>query len=272
MRLWYQSMAPIRHLGRYVDSLARHARMACSPGVEVHFNGASEEPYAGRTPAELLRYPFAKHVLGEEAIGFALRAEREKFDAVIIGSFSDPFLPEIRSLLDIPVISMPESAMLLACSLAGSFAMVTLGPPNVIRVRKTVHRHGMEARVTGVHAFATQWDETQLDAAFEQPEPLIESFIEVSRRAIAEGADLVIPAEGVLNEVLFMHGVTTVDGATVMDCVGASLLQAEMQVNAKRRLKLGVGRHWALRPPPEIMARLREARRTGLSAYPESTG
>ena len=126
----------------------------------------------------------------------------------------------------------------------------------------------MAARVTGVHAFARQWDEAQLDAAFAQPEPLIDSFVEVSRRAIADGADLIIPAEGVLNEVLFMHGISTVDGATVMDCVGAALLQAEMQVNAQRRLKLGVGRHWALRPPAEILARLHTARRAGLDAFP----
>jgi Asp/Glu/hydantoin racemase len=272
MRIWYQSMAPIRHLTNYTDSLARHAAQACSPGVEVRFNGASDEAYAGRTPADLLRYPYAKHVLGEEAIGHALRAEREGYDAIIIGSFSDPFLPEIRSLLNIPVISMPESAMLLACSLAESFAMVTLGPPNVVRVRKTVHRHGMGARVTGVHAFAQQWDEAQLDAALAQPGPLIESFVEVSRRAVVDGADLVIPAEGVLNEVLFMHGVAAVDGATVMDCVGAALLQAEMQVNAKRRLKLGVGRHWALRPPADVMTRLRRARAAGLEAFPQLEG
>ena len=39
MRIWYQSMAPIRQLGRYTDALTRHAALACSPGVEVAFNG-----------------------------------------------------------------------------------------------------------------------------------------------------------------------------------------------------------------------------------------
>jgi Asp/Glu/hydantoin racemase len=266
MRIWYQSMAPIRHLTNYTQSLSRHAAAACSPGVEVVFNGASEEPYHGRTPADLLRYPYAKHVLGEEAIGFALRAEREGFDAVILGSFSEPFLPEIRSLLDIPVVSMPESAMLLACALAESFALVTLGPPNNVRVRKTVARHGMQARVSGVHAFARQWDEAQLNAAFDDPAALIESFTEVARRAIADGADLVIPAEGVLNEVLFVHGVHAMDGAAVMDCVGAALLQAEMQVNARQRLGLGVGRRWAMKPPPDILERLHAARRATAEA------
>lgn len=268
MRLWYQSMAPIRHLTHYTDALSRHVATACSPGVEVVFNGATEEPYIGRTPADLLRYPYAKHVLGEEAIGYALRAEREGFDAIILGSFSEPFLPEIRSLLSIPVISMPESAMLLACSLAESFALIALGPPNVIRVKRTVRKHGMEARVSGVHAFAEQWDEAGLNAALKEPARLIQSFTEVARRAIAEGADLVIPAEGVLNEVMHLHGVREIDGATVMDCVGAALLNAEMQVHAQRRLGLGVGRRWAMRPPPEILARLHAAQHATLGAFP----
>ncbi|HYZ33205.1 MAG TPA: aspartate/glutamate racemase family protein [Crenalkalicoccus sp.] len=264
MRIWHQSMAPIAHLTGYTDALARHAALACSPGVEVYFNGAAEEPYRGTTPADLLRYPYAKHVLGEEAIGHALRAEREGFDALILGSFSEPFLPEIRSLLDIPVVSMPEASMLLACSLAESFALVTLGPSNIIRVRKTVARHGMQARVSGVHAFARQWDEAQLNAAFADPAALIESFSEVARRALADGADLVIPAEGVLNEVLFQHGLREIDGAAVMDCVGAALLHAEMQVNARQKLGLAAGRRWARRPTPEVLERLRAAQRTAL--------
>lgn len=270
MRLWYQSMAPIAHLTAYTESLARHAKLACSPDVEVVFNGASEEPYRGTAPADLLRYPYAKHVLGEEAIGHALRAEREGFDAIILGSFSEPFLPEIRSLLDIPVVSMPEASMMLACALAESFAMITLGPPNVLRVRKTVARHGLQARVSGVHALARQWDEAQLDAAFAEPTALIESFSEAARRSLAEGADLVIPAEGVLNEVLFTHGLHRIDNATVMDCVGAALLQAEMQVNAKQRLGLGAGRRWAQRPTPEVRERLRAAQRATIDALAQT--
>lgn len=266
MRIWYQSMAPIAHLPAYTEALGRHAKLACSPGVEVFFHGAREEPYRGTTPADLLRYPYAKHVLGEEAIGHALRAEREGFDAFILGSFSEPFLSEIRSLLGIPVISMPEAAMLLACSLAETFGMVTLGPPNIIRMRKTVARHGMHARVTGVHAFARQWDEAQLNSAFDDPAALIESFSEVARRCTAEGADLVMPAEGVLNEVLFQHGLREIDGATVMDCVGAALLHAEMLANAHKKLGLGAGRLWAKRPAAEVLARLRSAQRANLDA------
>jgi len=68
---------------------------------------------------------------------------------------------------------------------------------------------------------------------------------------------LVIPAEGVLNEVLFWEGVQSIGDATVMDCVGASLLYAELLVDLKRRVGIGVGRRWLYAtPPPDLLKTL----------------
>ena len=257
MRIWYQSMAPIHHLGRYTAALEAHATRACSPGTTVFFHGAQARAYGKRTPQEMLRYPYPKHVLGEEAIEHARRAEREGYDAFILGSFSEPFLLEIRSLLDIPVVSMPEAALLLACSLSERFALVALGATTAVRLRRLVGRHALDARITGYFPFPRQTDEAELEAAFTDPAPLVAMFTETARQAIASGADVVIPAEGVLNEVLFANGVHDVDGATVMDCVGAALLQAEMMVAARRRLGLSIGRRWSyMKAPPEILAEL----------------
>jgi Asp/Glu/hydantoin racemase len=258
MRIWYQSMAPIGQLGRYVAALNAHAAAACSPGVEVTLSGAGAAAYATRTPQELLRFPYAKHVLGQEAIDHALRAEREGFDAFILGSFSEPFLLEIRSLLEIPVVSMPEAALLLSCSLAERIGLVALGPGAALRLRRTAARHGLEGRVSGIHTFAKPWDEAELEAAFDDPAALIAAFEETASQAVAAGADVVIPAEGVLNEVVFANGVRRIGGATVMDCVGAALLQAEMLVAAHQRLGIGVGRRWSYpRPPADILDELR---------------
>jgi allantoin racemase len=262
-RIWYQSMAPIGHLANYTAALARHARRACSPGVEVVFNGASESLYGERTPAELFRYPIAKHLLQQEVLGFAQRAEREGFDAFVLGSFSEPFLPELRSLLDIPVVSMPEATLLIGCSLAEQFALITLGAPNVIRVRKLVARHGLQARVSGVHGFAVQTDEAELNAAFDAPADIIARFTAVAEQAVAAGADVVVPAEGVLNEVLHANGVKTIAGATILDCVGAALLYAEMMIALRSRLATGAGRRWSYaRPSPELLAELQARART----------
>lgn len=258
MRLWYQSMTPLAHLPRYKAALEAHAREVCSPGVEVSVNGVSAAPYEGRMPADVLKYPFAKFVMQAEVIEISRQAERDGYDAVILGSFSDPFVPEIRSALDIPVVSMAEASMLLACSLAEQFALVTIAPPNAKRLRNVVKRHGMQNRVTEVLSLQHGMDEADLDRALAGGADVVADFQAVARTAVDAGADVVITAEGVLNEVVRQNGMKAVDGATVLDSVGASLLHAEQLVNVKRRLGVGVGRRWGYaRPDPEMLARLR---------------
>ena len=129
--------------------------------------------------------------------------------------------------------------------------------PNAHRLGKVVHRHGLEGRVSGIHALSTPVDERILDEAFADPRGVIDDFTAIARSAAAAGADVVVPAEGVLNEVLFANGVREVDGATILDCVGTTLLYTELLVNLKRRIGAGVGRRWTYaRPPEDVLALL----------------
>lgn len=257
MRLWYQSSTQIGTLRNYAEALAAHAAKVCSPGVTVRCNGVTEARYHGRMPAEILRYGYAKLVLQREIIGFCRGAERDGHDAVILGSFSEPFLPEIRSLLDIPVVSMPEAALLVACSLAEQVALITLAPSNVRRLKALVRRHGLEGRICGYHALADHLDEADLDRALLDPDKVVADFRAVADAAAAAGADAIIPAEGILNLIVYNNGVHRAGGATIVDCVGVAMLYAEMAVNMKRRLGIGVGRRWTYATPgPDLLREL----------------
>lgn len=257
MRIWYQSMTQLGVLSNYTAALKERAAGVCSEDVEVFFNGVTEQRYQGRMPADILKYSYAKLVLQSEAIEFCRQAEREAFDAVVLGSFSEPFLQEARSVVDIPIVSMPESSLLVACSLAEQFALVTLAPANVRRLRSLVRRHGLESRVSGIYALSHHVDEADLNAALQNPNAVIADFMAVGRKAVDAGADLVLPAEGILNLLLHSNGATSIAGATVHDCVGVALLYAEMAVNLKRRAGVGVGRRWSYAmPPPELMTQL----------------
>ena len=76
-----------RRLGAWLEvelaALDAHAHRVCSPGVEVFFHGASDKHYAKRAPTDVLKYPYAKHLIQTEAIDFARRAEAEGFDGVL---------------------------------------------------------------------------------------------------------------------------------------------------------------------------------------------
>ncbi len=257
MRIWYQSLAPLYGLKSYVEALESHVARI-SPDTEVRFNGASERFYGTLVPQDIVKYPYAKHVVQREALEFCWQAEQEGYDAIILGSFSEPYLQEARSLVDIPVVSMPESTLLTSCSLAPSFALITLSPKSVLRVRALIARHKLESRVSGVYAMPHVWGERELDDALVEPAALIADFEASAGQAVAEGADLVIPAEGVFNEVLFKNGLSRFQDVPVMDCVGTSLLHAEMMVKLRQRAGITVGRQWSYaKPEPEMLAEIR---------------
>jgi Asp/Glu/hydantoin racemase len=261
IRIWYQSLTQLRALTGYAGALSRHVERICPEGVEVAFGGVTEQRYRGRMPAEILKYSYAKLVLQTEIIDFCRRAQSDGFDAVIIGSFSEPFLPEIRSLLDIPVVSMPEAALLVACSMGERLGLVTLAPSNARRVEALVRRHGLGSRVSGCYALAHHVDEADLDRAIGDPSAVLEDFRNAARYAVEAGADVVVPAEGILNLIVHQNGVTSIDGATVQDCVGVALLYARLAVDLKRRAGLGVARRgpYAM-PPADLVAQLDEER------------
>lgn len=258
MKIWYQSMAPVARLPNYRKSLAAKALVASDGRIEAFVNGVREERYKGRLPADVHKYPYAKLVLQLDAIEFGMQAEKEGHAAYVIGSFSEPFLTETRSVLGIPVVSLAEAALLAACALGERFALVTLSAEYARRLRLVVRRHGLESRLTNVYATSRPMDEGDVERAFAAPAALIDDVTTIARRATGEGADVIIPAEGLLSEVLAQNRVTTIDQATIIDCVGAAVLHADFLIQAQRRLGMHVGRRWGYaKPPADLLADLR---------------
>ena len=244
IRIRYQSMTAFSAVTRYAQVLQEHARAVTSKAPK-YIPSISPAIYGELVPGDVFPYPYLKHLVQCEALEACLQAEAEGADAFVIGSFSEPLLRQSRSAVDIPVLSLPESVFLTACSLAERFALVTLSPKYARRLSEVVARHGMKERVTGILPLGDNLDERDLNAALQDPRAVLHAFREATQTAIADGADLVIPAEGILNEVIYRNKVSELEGATILDAVGVTLLHAEMQVRMKRKLNIGVGRAWS---------------------------
>ena len=260
VRIWHQSAAPFGAMGAYQEALIKHVNAIVSPGTEVVFHGLDPALYAGHPPADVLKYAYLRQVILSRIVEHCIQAEREGYDAVTIAAYNDPFVREARSIVDIPVVSMAECSMLVACGTAKRFALVTLTPENVWRLREIVERHGFEKRVSGIYAIEPRTTERELSQGFANPKPVIDLFNRAAERAIAAGAELVIAAEGVLNEVLVAHAYQRVGQTPVLDCVGATFLYAEMMVALRRTTGLAVSRVWDhAKPDATLVAELRRA-------------
>jgi Asp/Glu/hydantoin racemase len=270
MRICYQSTTALSDMGSYARRLRQHAADVLLPDTAVHVQGIDPALYGDLVPGDIYPYPYLKLMIQNAALEACVEAEKAGFDAFVIGSFSEPHLRQSRSAVDIPVVSMPETAMLTACSLAERFALVTLSPHYARRLTEVVARHGMAPRLAGIYTLGEGLDERGASAALDDPRPVIDALQKLAAEAIEAGADLLIPSEGILNEVLYAHRIREVQGAAVMDCVGLALMQAEMFVRARRTIGLTYGRAWSYPlAPPALQARMR--RNAGLPDLSDAT-
>src|SRR5690606_28335375 len=110
------------------------------------------------------------------------------YDAFVIGTYAEPALRELRSLVDIPVVSAAESAMFTAFTVGPKVAMIGLSRETVPFIKASIARHQQAARVSGVYIVADVMTERTLNAQFDDPGPYIEQFKNTARIAIEDGA------------------------------------------------------------------------------------
>ncbi|MGH9920159.1 MAG: aspartate/glutamate racemase family protein, partial [Nitrososphaerales archaeon] len=159
-----------------------------------------------------------------------MRAEREGYDAVAISCFFDPGLREARSLVEIPVVSLCETSLYVATAAGGRFGLIGLGPMQMFVLDELVERYGARNRVVATLPMDPPVTEHDLEHIHGGGGALVERVEAVARKAVALGADLIIPAEGVLNTALVRRGVKTLAGVPVLDAYGTLLCHAEMLV------------------------------------------
>jgi hypothetical protein len=139
---------------------------------------------------------------------------------------------------------MAESTILTACSIATFSVLVTMSPEIAWMISRTIAHHGLSGRVATVNYLDPGLDEVALSAAIENPDEFLTVFTEAARRGVEQFGDVIIPAEGIMNEILVAHGVQEIDGISVMDSSAVTWLHAEYMVKLARTTGLHPGRRW----------------------------
>lgn len=272
-RIWLQSFTDLTQLPGYARMLAEHAERVCHSDTTVDIFGVRPGTYPeGVAPIEALRYPSIRHLLDLQVIENALRAEREGYDAVAISCFYDPGLEAARSSVGIPVAGICESTLLVARSVGRSFALVGLDEANAAFLRDLVRHYGLQDSLARVVALDPPVTEPELDQAFAGSSEFVRRFEESCRRqAVLADADVLIPAEGVLNTALVHNEVQEVDGLPVLDAYTILLSYAEMLVNLRRTTGMQASRAaYGPRPSDALTAHFRDGARSVLAEAQES--
>ena len=235
MKIWYQMGGTYRY-GEFYEEFAKRLEARVQeivrPDTQVYITGLP------KMQDELARYKFIEYYHKNQIINNMYRAKKEGYDAFVIAFPMDAGLDEGRELLDIPVVGIFQSSVLAAAMLGYRFTAVTMSEYLCERYRQMADHYGLGNRWLP----GNYWMQSSREAAYhgyDQLESFRESFTNVARQAIHDGASAIIPlSNGVLSQA-YASGLTKtgVDGVPVLDCVAIALKTAESLVDLK---KLGV--------------------------------
>ena len=260
MRIWHQSFTDLTVMPLYRKTIAEHASKVMGNEAAVSVHGLRPGTYAeGCAPIDAIKYRYVAAINELQVCDAALVAEREGFDALALGCFFDPGLRAARSLVDIPVLGLGETCALVACSLARKFGLVTLCEEQSADYTELMLAYGLERRYAGAVSVNPPIDEFSLEADEETARAIEQHFDKACALAIERGAEIIIPADGVLNEFLVRRGrLTARGGVPVMDSLGVLFQHAAFMVRLARTTGAGVSRHqFYARPSQKLVDHVR---------------
>ena len=235
MKLWYQSYVDYKNGKSYWDVLRPHLDAVAAPGTQIDIRGI--------TPFDSYAHPLVEFRCAREMIANAIQAEREGYDAVIVGHFQDAGLYEARSAVDIPVIALGEATMLYCCQLGQRIGIVTINPRFIPWFHHQIGKYGLRERVVGVHSMV--FEPGQILEAYgndAKAQEVRALFEEQGRPLVAQGIDVLIPGGGIPMLLFSKFHNHTIDTAPVINGIPIAVKMAEMAVSLKQLTGQGVSR------------------------------
>ncbi len=236
MRILYQSFTdPDRH-APYLRRLSEYLKEIAGPGVAYEVRGMR--------PADTQLGRISELRCGLNSLQGVIEAEREGFDAVLIGHFQDSLLYEARTAVDIPVIGHGEASMMQACMLGGRIGIISIDPVYIPWHREQIRHYGLENRVVNVAAMTITPDLAV--AAFDDPEAyasIKQTFVGLASTMVeASGVDVVMSAGGLFALLSSRDNELNVPDAMVANPTLLAVRQAEASVGIAKELGTPVSR------------------------------
>ena len=258
MKIWHQSLTTIENVPAYRDAVVNHIRKIARPGVEVVLHGMSEDTYPTHYPGHYITYSYLQNLHREQFIRAALIAEKAGYDAMFIATIPDVGLLEARTLVDIPVVGYGQASLHVASMLGDCISIVNFLAPLADELRQNASRYGLGGKLGPIVQSEAGFD--QVLAGFSDPAPVIAAFERAAEKAIAQGADVIVPGEGPMNVFLATHGISRIGDVPVVDSFAAGIKMCEARADLKRTSGVYMTRkgYFNARPPAEAVERLRE--------------
>lgn len=230
MKIWYQTYSPTGKVNpawrNYEEACERYVPTVARPGTVVDVHSVEL-----RAP-KMVVSKYIQYLHVAQIIENALRAEREGYDAFVIGGMRDLGYEELREIVDIPVAFIGETSYLTACMLARRFGVI-LGDQEPLRnAYDVIARHGLTSRCVGGGHLGMSHTEF-IAACTERPDEVIGIIGEAARPAICDGAGILVMGFAAINAFLAERNIRDIDGVPILDSQAAVIKAAETMVDLR---------------------------------------
>lgn len=191
-----------------------------------------------------LEYHYYEHLNLGETLEWVRWAEKEGFDAVVVGCFYDPGIREARELVSIPVVFPAETTMHVAATLGHKFSIIVGRRKWIPRMESNVYIYGLEKKLASFRTI-----EFTVPRMGQEPEKLKKAILAEARKAIEEdGAEVIVL--GCTGEAGFMKELIRRLKVPVLDPVVTAWKYAEMMADLCRKVGLAHSKLYGFEPPP----------------------
>lgn len=200
-----------------------------------------------------LEYDYYHHIIMDELLQVIMKAEKDGYDAAIIGCFDDPGLRVARELVAMPVLGPAETCTHVAATLGHRFSIIIGRRKYLPRMEDMVNSYGIGEKLASFRII----DFTVPEMAAE-PERLQEAICKEAQKAIEEDRAEVIVL-GCTMESGFMNKLIQELKVPVLDAVVTTWKYAEMMADLYRNVGLTHSKAFEYEPPPKAEGWFKEA-------------
>lgn len=192
-----------------------------------------------------LEYHYYEHLNLDETLNWVRRAEKDGYDAVVIGCFYDPGVREARELVSIPVIVPAEATLHVAATLGHKFSIIVGRRKWIPKMESNLYVYGLERKLASFRAL-----DFTVPKMFSDPEKLEKAILTEAKKALKEdGAEVIVL--GCTMESGFAKDLTEKLKVPVLDAVVTSWKYAEMMADLYRKVGLTHSKLYGYEAPPD---------------------
>lgn len=234
MRIWLQKHVVEGRMPALDQWYRAHIAAVVDPGTEVAIHSLPRRTYDTDIPNDYVGFGALAVHFNHYFAQTAVRAERDGFDAWVIAAGQDPGLAAARTLATIPTLGYGSVTFHHCAREEMRFGIIGFEPALREPIADNVRRYRADHLATG-HAVIPGGKAAVSAAIAGEPEAFVSDFTAAAERAATEGAQVIIPAEGLPTEILWHYGIHSLSGLPVLDPLGLLLKAAETEVRLRAR-------------------------------------